>query len=82
MYKINWEAYRTFVGNLTTTEHRDVVHEMVKNYIYTNPDDFGNSTCVKELVYMGILTPIETPTEERRNIVQPFNFMGNGTQNS
>jgi hypothetical protein len=82
MYRINWEVYRTFVGNLTTTEHRDVVHEMVKNYLYTNQDDFVNSACVRELVHIGILQHTEIPTEERRNIVQPFNFMGNGTQNS
>lgn len=82
MYKINWDVYRTFVGNLTTVEHRDVVHEMVKNYMYMHTDDLANSNCIKELVYIGILEPVENPTEERRNIVQPFNFMGNGTQSS
>lgn len=82
MYKINWDTYRAFVGNLTTTEHRDVVHEMVKNYLYMHHEDLDNSTCVKELLHTGILQKIENPTEEKRNIVQPFNFMGDGTQSN
>ena len=82
MYKINWDVYRTFVGNLTTTEHRDVVHEMVKNYMYMHHEDISNSICVKELLHIGILQQVENPTEERRNIVQPFNFMGDGTQSN
>jgi hypothetical protein len=82
MYKINWEIYRQKIGDIPTTEHRDVIHEMVKNYLYTNIGEIPNSICVSELVHLGILQHIETPTEERRNIVQPFNFMCDGTQSS
>jgi len=82
MYKINWETYKNFTASLPTPESREVVNEMVKYYTYMSPEDFDNSICVKELVYIGILTPIEATTEERRNIVQPFNFMGDGTQSN
>jgi hypothetical protein len=36
------------------------------------------------LIDLGVLVPSDTnpTTEDRRNIVQPFNFMGDGTQSS
>jgi len=34
------------------------------------------------LIDLGVLVPLDVSTEDRRNIVQPFNFMGDGTQSS
>lgn len=80
MYKINWDIYRQCVSNLNTPEHREVIHEMVRHYLFISVVDLTNTNCFQELLNMGILESMEnqaTPTEERRNIVQPFNFMGN-----
>lgn len=85
--KINWVRYQQCIlemrTNDSTNKIAEIIHEMVKTYLFLDSNDVQISKCVLELKQLGILIPTETtPTEERRNIVQPFNFMGDGTQSS
>jgi ERCC4-type nuclease len=72
--KIDWFTYQDVVNSLRDEFIKKQIHNLVKEYLIGTP----TQVIKDELIALGILTENpQNPTEQRRNIVQPFNFVSN-----
>ena len=70
--RIDWITYQSVVTSLTDDIIKDQIHNLVREYLIGAPTQIVKD----ELITLGILTETPlNPIEQRRNIVQPFNFV-------
>ena len=72
--RIDWVTYEEVLNTLQDMMVKDQIHTLVREYLIGTPTQLVTS----ELMSLGILTENpQNPIEQRRNIVQPFNFVSN-----
>ena len=74
--KMDWTKYEELCVSYCNRQGMvDILRLLVESYLYGS----ATTQMITELKSLGIL--LET-TEEKKKIVEPFNFMGDGTQSS
>ena len=72
--KINWDKYKEVIADIESERIQDMIHQCVERYLFMDMDDIRVRASV-ELKSLGLL---EEDHPIIRNIVEPFNFTGDG----
>ena len=73
--RIDWTKYREVIAEFENEKIQYMIHDCVDKYLFVDVPEV-RERAVSELLSLGIL--IDEPTlGQPRNIVEPFNFMGN-----
>lgn len=70
--RIDWVKYREVIADFENERIQFMIHDCVERYLFTDMPEVRDRA-ITELTNLEILVEIEKP----KNIVEPFNFMGN-----
>lgn len=71
--RIDWNRLQNVMASFNDEAIKRHISVMIHEYLVGTQ----TQTLKEELISLGILTENPTPIENRRNIVQPFNFVSN-----